>query len=108
MSPQRPCLRCGSLIPSGSYCDAHQPVRQVAAGWRARPSSSSMDRPPPGLVAKIKQRDGHRCRACGSTDKLMVDHRLPVSRGGDHNETNLWTLCERCHGRKHRLNRRLT
>lgn len=53
---------------------------------------------------RIRNRDGHRCQACGNgiNDgiKLVVDHRIPVDCGGGHNDENLWTLCESCNGGK--------
>ncbi len=48
------------------------------------------------------QRDGFRCRACGSSPakrhavSLQVDHVLPWSRGGETIFENLQTLCETC------------
>jgi 5-methylcytosine-specific restriction protein A len=43
-------------------------------------------------------RDGYRCRNCGSTAALTVDHITPLSAGGTNDLENLWTLCdEPCH-----------
>jgi hypothetical protein len=50
--------------------------------------------------ARIMVRDGGRCRRCGSTRSLEVDHIVPVSKGGHDYETNLQTLCARCNRRK--------
>jgi hypothetical protein len=46
---------------------------------------------------RIKKRDGHRCVICGSTDKLEVDHRRALMNGGTNDESNLFTLCDKCH-----------
>lgn len=47
------------------------------------------------------QRDGFRCRACGDDNRtLNVDHRI-YRKGCDpweYEDTDLWTLCEDCHG----------
>lgn len=56
----------------------------------------------------ILERDGYRCIACGSEDKLEVCHLFPLAKRlakGDpygnwqwlNSERNLVTLCERCH-----------
>lgn len=50
----------------------------------------------------VKQRDGYRCKGCGSTDSLEVHHVIPLSRGGTNHKTNLITLCEKCHKKRHR------
>ena len=53
---------------------------------------------------RIRNRDGHRCQACGKgvndDVKLVIDHKIPVDCGGGHNDDNLWTLCESCNGGK--------
>jgi hypothetical protein len=45
-------------------------------------------------------RDDYTCCHCGGTAGLTVDHILPVSRGGDNDESNLQTLCRACNSRK--------
>jgi hypothetical protein len=47
----------------------------------------------------VLERDGHRCRACGSESQLAVHHRRP----GIHQRRLLITLCAACHARVHRL-----
>jgi len=54
---------------------------------------------------QILKRDGYRCRNCGSAYGLEVHHRqyLVLKRTGDfirpwkYTDTNLVTLCSRCH-----------
>ncbi len=48
----------------------------------------------------IYDRDGHRCRRCGSTHDLEVDHIFPISKGGKTTFDNLQTLCHRCNAQK--------
>jgi len=52
---------------------------------------------------KIFQRDGWRCRKCGSTKRTLVVHHLEYTRKYPWNEpdAHLITWCERCHDKKH-------
>jgi hypothetical protein len=52
------------------------------------------------LVARVFGRDGYRCRACGRTDRLSIDHIVPIARGGSNDIRNLQTLCLPCNLRK--------
>jgi 5-methylcytosine-specific restriction endonuclease McrA len=52
------------------------------------------------LSKACKQRDGHKCRKCGDTEYLQVDHIILVSRGGLTTLSNLWTLCDVCHSKR--------
>ena len=79
--------RCG---PCGRAYDQRHSVERRArnsAKWqRAR--------------AVARERDGERCRECGSTDKLEVHHIKPLAERGDKYELeNLVTLCHDCHVR---------
>lgn len=49
---------------------------------------------------KIFQRDGFRCRYCGSGDRLTVDHVVPRSKGGANTVDNLVTACAACNAGK--------
>ena len=48
----------------------------------------------------VLERDGGACRYCGSTEKLVLDHLLPVARGGDDSIENLITACKSCNAKK--------
>jgi 5-methylcytosine-specific restriction protein A len=52
---------------------------------------------------EIRQRDGYRCVSCGSRDHLLVHHRDHLGLVGPYGltNTNLVTLCARCHGAVH-------
>jgi 5-methylcytosine-specific restriction protein A len=43
---------------------------------------------------------GHRCLACGSDERLSVDHIVPITLGGRHEAANIQPLCVRCNSRK--------
>jgi hypothetical protein len=47
-----------------------------------------------------RNRDGFRCRICGTSEKLHVHHVWPVSFSANHTAQNLITLCRRCHMRQ--------
>ena len=48
------------------------------------------------LRFQIFNRDGNKCRICGSTHNLEIDHIIPISKGGKSEPNNLQTLCRRC------------
>lgn len=54
----------------------------------------------PKLALSIYRRDGFRCKHCGLTGDLTVDHILAESKGGSSNEENLQTLCRSCNSKK--------
>jgi len=62
---------------------------------------------PKALRHKILKRDRFTCQACGARSpdvELEVDHKLPVSRGGTDEESNLTTLCKDCNrGKRDRV-----
>lgn len=54
----------------------------------------------PAMKIHIKKRDGHKCRNCGSTRHLEIDHIRPQALGGSHHPENLQTLCRPCNQRR--------
>lgn len=48
------------------------------------------------MRADIYNRDGHRCVLCGSDQELVMDHIVPICRGGVSTAENLRTLCRKC------------
>jgi hypothetical protein len=48
----------------------------------------------------IRARDGYCCVACGSDDRIQVDHILCVELGGKSTIDNGQTLCHDCHVKK--------
>lgn len=56
---------------------------------------------PAGMRQIVMERDGHRCRQCGTTERLSIDHIHPVSRGGLTVLHNLQVLCRRHNSAKH-------
>lgn len=48
----------------------------------------------------VFSRDGWKCKACGSANRLEIDHIKPVRRGGLSGPDNLQTLCKKCNSSK--------
>ena len=56
---------------------------------------------PPDLREQILRRANGRCENCGeSTKYLQIDHKVPVSRGGTNDPSNLQVLCPSCNAKK--------
>ena len=55
---------------------------------------------PRGLRHEVFKRDNYRCVECGASKDdgatLHVDHKIPVSKGGTDELSNLQTLCSDC------------
>lgn len=52
---------------------------------------------------KIIERDGRICYMCGrdiGQRELVLDHVIPLARGGEHSEKNLRVACRFCNARK--------
>ena len=55
------------------------------------------------LRRQVFNRDGYRCRKCGSAGRLECDHVISLDRGGDpYDPDNLQALCRGCHIEKTR------
>ena len=67
----------------------------------ARRNTQSSKMPIPSNIRwAVWQRDGFRCKYCGSQSYLTIDHVIPESKGGETIESNLQTLCRSCNARK--------
>jgi hypothetical protein len=49
---------------------------------------------------RILKRDGNKCRRCLGTENLEIDHIIPLSKGGRHDEDNFQVLCRTCNRKK--------
>lgn len=60
---------------------------------------------------KVFERDGWKCQICGKTTPRArrgsrypnapeIDHRVPISKGGDHLYSNIQCACRACNGKK--------
>ena len=52
----------------------------------------------PSITPSIRKRvlSVGKCAFCGSTKNLQVDHIIPYSKGGAHDESNFQCLCQKC------------
>lgn len=80
-----------------SYKDAHA-IR--ACNLRAHKKFNA-----PGALTVQDWQDvlkaaGHMCLACGTKQKLTIDHVVPMSVGGANAKDNIQPLCLSCNGRK--------
>lgn len=70
----------------------------------AKPASSAVRDARQKVTGKVRAyvfaRDGHQCVRCGGRGPLVIDHILPVSRGGSGEVENLQSLCEPCNREK--------
>lgn len=55
---------------------------------------------PQWMRRAVFERDGWKCRHCGSGVRLEADHIFPYSKGGATTLENLQTLCKTCNIRK--------
>ena len=55
---------------------------------------------PYAMRETVLSRDRYRCRSCGSSNDLTIDHITPVALGGLSELPNLQTLCRSCNSRK--------
>lgn len=55
---------------------------------------------PDDVKQYVWQRDGGKCRHCGSEVELQFDHVIPVAMGGSSEPENLQVLCGPCNRRK--------
>ena len=55
---------------------------------------------PRDVVGFVYMRDGGRCRECGCTKNLQLDHIVPFSKGGSSEPENLQLLCKECNLKK--------
>jgi len=99
----RRCPDCGTIAQVTGRgerpADSALAARAACDGDELAPGGGLTRSLTPALRRRILARDEHRCQApgCGATRFLEVHHLRPRSRGGGQEESNLATLCARCH-----------
>ena len=74
--------------------------RQASVGLFRRKKKPTGHRLAAALRRRVLERDGFRCRYCGSTNRLEIDHLTPRARGGKDTMRNLVTACYDCNRAK--------
>jgi 5-methylcytosine-specific restriction endonuclease McrA len=88
---------------SASYARTHPQVRRTRYhNRRARVSSAGGTFTTAEWQALVEQYGG-RCAYCGALGPLVVEHRIPLSRGGTNDISNILPACARCNDKKHCL-----
>lgn len=95
-------LPLGHPPPSSPPSVVPDPARPVPVPYRGKHwnGSTRHSRLPENwsdIRRFILQRDGFRCRICGSGQRLEVDH---IVNGDNHAPSNLQVLCRPCHLKK--------
>jgi hypothetical protein len=75
-------------------------VFAVAVGEIRTMSRANWDSVRRHIAPIVRERDGHRCKYCGSPKDLTVDHVVPLTRGGTCGLDNLVTACRPCNSSK--------
>lgn len=52
------------------------------------------------IESLLLDKENHQCPYCPFTDKMSVDHIVPLTRGGTHTEDNIELVCLNCNIRK--------
>jgi 5-methylcytosine-specific restriction protein A len=99
---------CPRLLEAGERCPEHSP-----SGWTRRERPAFRERYPgtwETTRARVLQRDGFACQICARRGVLSyaitVDHVIALGHGGSHHESNLQSVCDRCHVAKSAAERR--
>ncbi len=74
----------------------HEKYRRLKEGE----NRSERRGPSAKIKLKVFRRDGFKCRECGSSEDITVDHIIPRRQGGPDDISNYQTLCRTCNSRK--------
>jgi 5-methylcytosine-specific restriction endonuclease McrA len=74
------------------WSEIEYPFRVLLRGTASRPSVSLRDRKTVISAGK--------CAHCRTSQKLTVDHIIPLARGGAHDISNFQCLCAKCNREK--------
>lgn len=95
-SPPAIIMDVAVLSGNGRYYDKHstevQNIRAKKLGIEGKISKAEWDN-------KLKSFDG-KCVNCGSDKDIVIDHIMPLSKGGANKIDNVQPLCRGCNSRK--------
>ena len=90
---------CPSPLKSPFPSKEKRPIKKVKGSQARKERGKLTD----SMRYKIMRRDNFFCVLCGATGKdafLVVDHTIPILKGGKSIESNLRTLCTKCNSGK--------
>jgi 5-methylcytosine-specific restriction endonuclease McrA len=96
MSLPRTCLRCDTVIKTGTFCIEHQRVE-----WKIRNDDRRIRKAVVAAspICKCTAACAWHGPTCSATTDLTADHVIPVARGGT-NDGPRQVLCRRCNSAK--------
>ena len=110
--PQRPCIRCGQLIPTGSYCPEHDPREQRnRSRRRVTPGRTKQQE---AFRAAVLARAGYQCQwvengvrcAVVGAERLTAHHLRKLREMPTYDPARGMCLCQPHHREaERRLNR---
>ena len=75
-------------------------VVSVTARWRARRAAAPGENYTASQFRALKAYYGHSCAYCAQRGQLVVEHIVPISKGGSNAIENIAPACATCNGRK--------
>ena len=103
MKPKRPCSHPGCPeLTDGRYCDCHKKQEDIRYNRYQRDPATRKRYNRSWEKIRARYMSAHpfceRCLTAGRITKVEeVHHKLPLSKGGTHDESNLMSLCTSCH-----------
>ena len=104
--PKRPCAYpgCGRLAEREQYCAEHQKAMDKYYNQFQRDPASNKRYGRAWKRVRDRYIKSHPlCEECEKQGKLTaaeeVHHKLPLSKGGSNEKSNLMALCKSCHSR---------
>ena len=105
--PKQPCAYPGCpRLSDGRYCEEHRKL--AAKQYETYSRDPSVHRKYGRAWKRIRDSyvKGHPyCELCFQHGILVpvdeVHHKIPVSKGGTHEKSNLMSLCKSCHNKIH-------
>ena len=108
--PRRPCGHPGCprlAVEGGQYCEEHTKTERDRYNRYER--APDINKKYGRAWKRIRDRYAAAhplCEMCLKEGRLTpveeVHHILPISQGGDHRQSNLMSLCQSCHTKRHR------
>lgn len=96
------CSKCGELAFIPQFQDNTKCYDCLGIGFsKTKKTNIYKKQPIPKYIRRIIfERDGYKCKQCGTNKNLHADHIIPEVRGGQATIENLQTLCKSCNSRK--------